>query len=400
MSQATCLYSIAAHLNGGGIGRIAKYAALGLFRAGLLGELACQGVQRGILPDELVQRRPFRLPRRLVRPLSDQSYYYLKNLDFDRWQRRMVDNDHPLYHGWTAQAPRSLELAQRAGKRTILTRGSTHILSQARLIAEAGLEVGVKREPIMPAVVARCLDEYRIADLIVVPSEFVKRSFEENGHSRDNLIVVPFGVDPLVDWPHPEFNVRPSGPYRLLFVGQVSLRKGVVPLLKAIKILHQRGSDLILNMAGVVDAQARQIIDRLDFPRDKVVFLDFVPHPAGYMSVADAFVFPTYEEGSALVTYEAMAAGAPMITTANAGSIARHEQEALLVPPGDAQAIADAVQRLMDDPQLATQLGQAARARVAPYSWDLYGARIALVHRLAAQGLDRAEIQRQIDDMV
>jgi len=65
-----------------------------------------------------------------------------------------------------------------------------------------------------------------------------------------------------------------------------------------------------------------------------------------------------------------------MITTFQAGSVARHEQEALIIPAGDVPALMEALVRLREDGNLRRRLGQAARRRVEEYTWEAYGRRL------------------------
>ena len=98
------------------------------------------------------------------------------------------------------------------------------------------------------------------------------------------------------------------------------------------------------------------------------------------MARSHVFCFPSLEEGSALVTYEAMHHGLPMITTDRAGSVAEDGKSALFVPAGNPDAIAEAISRLHEDPDLAERMGRAARQRVREFSWTAYGDRVARLH--------------------
>jgi glycosyltransferase involved in cell wall biosynthesis len=91
---------------------------------------------------------------------------------------------------------------------------------------------------------------------------------------------------------------------------------------------------------------------------------------------ADVFVFPSICEGSATVTYEALAAGLPVITTPNAGSVVRDGVEGFIVPIRDAAAIAAKIELLLEDRNLLMNLSQNAMARAQEYSWDRYGERL------------------------
>jgi glycosyltransferase involved in cell wall biosynthesis len=92
---------------------------------------------------------------------------------------------------------------------------------------------------------------------------------------------------------------------------------------------------------------------------------------------ADAFVYPSLHEGSAFVTYEALASGLPVITTPNAGSVVRDGEEGYVVPIRDVDAIVDRVERLQRDPELRAAMSLAARRRALDFTWDAYRTRVA-----------------------
>src|SRR4030088_3138092 len=115
---------------------------------------------------------------------------------------------------------------------------------------------------------------------------------------------------------------------------------------------------------------------------------------------AEAAVVPSLYEGFSLPAIEAMACGVPLVATTGGALpevVGRHDDTALLVPPGDSGALAAAICRLLDDPALRTRVGHAGRARVFElYTWaataqgtvDQYRAELQ-----AAAGLQAAELQ-------
>jgi glycosyltransferase involved in cell wall biosynthesis len=97
---------------------------------------------------------------------------------------------------------------------------------------------------------------------------------------------------------------------------------------------------------------------------------------ADLMRQADIFVLPTLEDSFALVLFEAMATALPVVTTTNAGAseLIEDGQDGLIVPSGDAAALAEAIRRLVEQPELRARLGEAARIKVqAAHSWESYG---------------------------
>jgi glycosyltransferase involved in cell wall biosynthesis len=99
---------------------------------------------------------------------------------------------------------------------------------------------------------------------------------------------------------------------------------------------------------------------------DRVAFSGFQSDPAALLASADLFVLPSFEEGLPLALLEAMAVGTPVVATAIGGTdeVVTHGEHGLLVPPGDAAALASAIGALLRDPARAARLAVAARTRV------------------------------------
>jgi glycosyltransferase involved in cell wall biosynthesis len=109
----------------------------------------------------------------------------------------------------------------------------------------------------------------------------------------------------------------------------------------------------------------RREVERLDAP---VHFVGAVPDPSDWLRAAEVFALPSRWEARALVVQEAMAAGTPVVATATGGLRDLVEGAGILVPVGDAAALARAVRGLLDDSQRRGQLSQLGRDRAA--SWD------------------------------
>ena len=112
---------------------------------------------------------------------------------------------------------------------------------------------------------------------------------------------------------------------------------------------------------------------------------------------ADIFVYPSLHEGSAFATYEALASGLPVVTTRNAGSVARDGQEGFVVPIRDVEALMDRIERLYRDATLRAAMARAARRRAMEFTWAHYRARLNLyVDRLRAVALSQASSRRPV----
>src|SRR5690606_13675779 len=88
------------------------------------------------------------------------------------------------------------------------------------------------------------------------------------------------------------------------------------------------------------------------------------------------FLLPTLSEGSAMVCYEALAAGLPVITTPNAGSVVRDGVDGFIVPIRDGLAIAERLERLATEPGLLEQMSANALETAKEYTLDKYATRL------------------------
>jgi glycosyltransferase involved in cell wall biosynthesis len=158
-------------------------------------------------------------------------------------------------------------------------------------------------------------------------------------------VEVPAEVEPEDDPPH------------VLYAGRLSPEKGVLDLLEAAD-----GLPLVIVGDGPLRPRVPQA-------------LGFVPHDELGRRYGRAAVVacPSRREGFGVVAAEAMAHGRPVVASAVGGllDLVSHEETGLLVPPGDAAALRTALDRLLADPALRRQLGDAARERArAELSWD------------------------------
>jgi glycosyltransferase involved in cell wall biosynthesis len=110
-----------------------------------------------------------------------------------------------------------------------------------------------------------------------------------------------------------------------------------------------------------------------------VTLTGFQANPVPYYQNADFFVFPSLHEGSALVTYEALACGLPTITTRNAGSVVRDGREGYLVPIRSPEGLAAAMEALRQDQTSRRAMGIAARRRAQAFTWRASGDALARV---------------------
>jgi glycosyltransferase involved in cell wall biosynthesis len=210
------------------------------------------------------------------------------------------------------------------------------------------------------------------ADFFFSPSPLVAESLRAVGVPDHKILATSYGWDPQ-RFTGPATRALPeiSG-LTLLFVGTVSERKGAHLLLEAWRRLRLDGRLLLVGPMGLY--MATQVPDLLTQPG--ITHVPWHDDVAPYFRSADMFVFPTLDEGSPLVIYEAMGMGLPIITSPmGAGEVLRHGKEGLVIDPDDQDALIGAIRLLAGDADLRRSLGEAARVRAAEYTWDRVAAR-------------------------
>jgi L-malate glycosyltransferase len=147
-------------------------------------------------------------------------------------------------------------------------------------------------------------------------------------------------------------------------VGRLEERKGHAFLLEALRLVGEREKGVrgLVVGAGKEAARLAALRDRLALG-DRVRLVGYWPDLDEALAAIDVFVLPSLMEGHPLAVLEAMAAGKPIVATAVGGLAEAIEEgrSGLLVPPGDADALADAVVSLLRDPERAARLGREAR---------------------------------------
>ncbi len=210
------------------------------------------------------------------------------------------------------------------------------------------------------------------ADLVLVPSEATRRECLTHGFPADRLRVVPWGSRPVIG-PSEDQIAAVLGRHGvegefLCFVGTAEPRKGLAVLAEALVSLGR--SDLTLVVAGPTgwgDADAGRLADvpgpvvrTGHVPRSDLVALE---------RAASAVVLPSLAEGFGLPVLESLAAGAAVVTTLDTACGEVAGDAALRVPAGDAEALATAIARVLDDPTLAAGLRAAGPQRAAEFTW-------------------------------
>jgi phosphatidylinositol alpha-mannosyltransferase len=198
-----------------------------------------------------------------------------------------------------------------------------------------------------------------------------------NRYVPDTYDIIPNGINYglFAEPAMPPEHLRDDKP-TILFVGRLEARKGVQVLLQSYQALKRRipALRLVIVGEGGMDRSLRRWVR--EHGLEDVWFEGYQPREAlpGYYQTADVFCAPSIENESFGITLlEAMAAGRPVVATEGNGSqtLGSDGETGLVVQPGDADALADALERLLEDRRLAERLGGAAQLRARDFDWSI-----------------------------
>jgi glycosyltransferase involved in cell wall biosynthesis len=226
---------------------------------------------------------------------------------------------------------------------------------------------------------------FGLADVVAVIGPNARRFVtDELKVPADRVEIVINGVPRATE---PRRVKQPGEPQRVLFLGNLSHRKGVDDLLRALALPGFDRANVEVTLAGGNTAEYEKLARELGVT-------DFVKFPgwcdqeqtAKLLAAADVLVLPSYDEVLPLVILEALANGVAVVTTAvgETPSLLTDGVDTLYVKPGDAQNIAAGLQKVLGDPQLLETLGHNGQALYRrQFSLPSFFAAVARVHRRA-----------------
>ncbi|MHC4549326.1 MAG: glycosyltransferase family 4 protein [Planctomycetota bacterium] len=350
--------------------------------------------RRWLFPDQLVRKRsdpgladtrvtslwPIELPFQAVRRLLgrfDRLGMHCYNALYDLASVPFVVGGGDIFHFANTYGVYSGVAAKRAGMKVVVDQQSVHPAYTLEVVGEEYRRLGLWDLGTDRPTVRRIVRELELADLILAPSRFVLEENVNRGIPVARQRVVPLGVNTNLFRPAQRTRRR-SARFRILFVGRINASKGVHYLLEAVAAMNDPRIELQLVGARAPDAGA--LLRRHE---GRFTHVPTVPPQelAAIYRQADAFCLPSLAEGSALVSYEAMASGLPCVFTRSAGSIVTDGHDGLIVPLRSADALAEALTQLMEAPDRAHALGRAARRSACRYDVKHYGDRLLAAYR-------------------
>jgi len=227
------------------------------------------------------------------------------------------------------------------------------------------------------------------AEAVLVITPRLHRLLLSEGVEEDRIHVIPPGVNPsLFEGPF-EDPFSGVGKPRVVFVGRLAPQKGVSTLVEAAGLLKDPSAQVLLVGDGPERPKLEREAKRIGVG-DRVRFLGFFAHdrlPA-VLAHADLLVLPSLYEELGTVLLEAMQAALPIVASRTGGipDVIEDGINGLLVPPGEPEALAHAINHLLADRDLARRLSEGARERAKDYDWEVLAERVLRVYQDVTAG--------------
>jgi glycosyltransferase involved in cell wall biosynthesis len=280
-----------------------------------------------------------------------------------------------IIHTWPLGALRTLAVARRLRIPTVLERPNAHTRFAYTVVDKECRRLAVDlprrhEHAYQEDVLLREEGEYKMAYRLLCPSDFVVRTFLDQGFNPDKLVRHIYGFDPDAFYPGNQAANRQRG-LTVLFAGVCAVRKGLHFALEAWlrSPAHRDGTFLI---AGeFIPGYAEKLSHMLAHSSIRVLgYRTDVPE---LMRKSDILILPTIEEGSALVTAEARASGCVLLVSDASGAACTHMTNALLHRVGDIKTLSEHITLLHENRSLLDSLRASSLSTVHAITWQAAG---------------------------
>lgn len=355
-------------------GLAAAGAKLTVFTGGLL-----RPVPEEVTVHTTLARGKLRIPYKLIgsnRAMTLHDYIVSRQI-------KEMAGEIDIVHTWPRGALRTLQAAKRLGIPTVLERCNTHTRFAYEVVRKECERLGVALPPGHESAFNEDVlrieeEEFRRADRLLCPSDFVVKTFLERGFAPNQLARHIYGFDEKTYYP----SVEPRDAKKrltMLFVGVCAVRKGVHYALEAWLKSPACENGTFLIAGEFLQAYAGKLASMLSHPSVRVLgHRNDVPE---LMRKSDILVLPSIEEGSALVAAEARGSGCVLLVSEAAGAVCMHMENALVHCVGDVAALTQHITMLHEDRRLLEKLRAASLSMVPAITWTAAGAKLLQVYR-------------------
>ncbi|MFF2371010.1 glycosyltransferase family 4 protein [Agromyces sp. NPDC058110] len=312
----------------------------------------------------------------------------------DRVAARVVaQRPHEVVHVWPLAATRTIEAAHARGIRSYREVPNTHTAHAYEVVAAESARLGLQprtgsshaADPVRLATEER---EWATATALLVPSDAVATTFLDRGFDPSRLQRHRYGCTPQGGIERDDVE---GAPLTAVFLGRVEPRKGLHHALDAWLASTASESGRLL-VFGLVDEEYRAVLaDRIAHP--SVHLRGVTASPVDELARADVLLLPSVEEGSALVTYEAQAAGCvPLVSTA-AGALLEHDVHGLVHETGDVETLTAHLDLLDGDPATLARLRRGALEHAPELTWAAAARSLVAAYRSQSAALTDGSVR-------
>ena len=273
----------------------------------------------------------------------------------------------------------AIEKAKKKGMKVVVDHSAAHPVFANWQLKEDynrnGLRLGLGiNVPLWRKILADC----EKADILLVNSNFVKNTFAENGYAK-KIEVAYLGV--RRDFFSLKQKYATSQTIKILFTGSFKVLKGGEYILKAMQELDKKQLPYEMIFVGNY-SNSGNLLEAYKSKNCRFVGQILQDELKHYLSESDIYLFPSLCEGCASSGMEAMAAGLPVIATKESGLPIIDEENGLIIPSKNVDAIVDAVIKLYEDKQLREKIGIAAAKTISEnYTWEQYADKVVDIYR-------------------
>jgi glycosyltransferase involved in cell wall biosynthesis len=262
------------------------------------------------------------------------------HVDCDLWDRkiaRLLEPGMECFVGFGGMSLHSFRAARRMGcPRLELIAANTHVDNCFRLHAKATQRHPIERPWLNDVHRRKTVEEYAMADVIWYASDYAREMFVRHGVGEKKLRRIHYTTDPRFT---PDPAAKPKdGVFRVVYVGALTVTKGIPVLLEAFEKYQDGPAELTL-VGGSSTRGMRKYLERWlkRDPRVKIAPGDPLPH----LRRADVCVHPSWEDNLAYSALEAIQVGVTVVVTADTGmkEYVREGENGYVVPTGDGDAI-------------------------------------------------------------
>jgi glycosyltransferase involved in cell wall biosynthesis len=288
-----------------------------------------------------------------------------------------------IVHTWPQGAMRTIKAAARLGIPTVLERPNTHTRFAYEVVRKECERMGVPLPPdcehaYNEEVLRVEEEEFRRADYLLCPSDFVAKTFLDRGFAPTKLLRHQYGFDEKVYYPD-ALPPEPEGGLTMLFAGLCAVRKGVHFALEAWLRSPASEKGTFLIAGEFLPAYEAKLRPMLSHPSVRALgHRNDVPE---LMRKSDILVLSSIEEGYPLVVVEAMGSGCVPLASDASAEACRHMETGLVHRVGDVDTLANQITLLHQDRVLLSRLRTGCLKAAPEITWTAAGVKLLHVYR-------------------